>query len=640
MSEQTDKQTLGFQTEARQLLKLMIHSLYSNKEIFLRELISNASDAIDKLRFLSLENPDLLDGEADFEIKVEFDPEQKTITITDNGIGMSRDEVIENLGTIAKSGTAQFLTNLTGDQKKDSQLIGQFGVGFYASFIVANKVVVETRGAEQAEAEGCRWTSSGEADFDIETVERDARGTEITLYLNEDAEEFLNGYRLQTIVKKYADHVSVPVLMQKDAEAGQGDTEDDAGGDHPEFEVINRATALWTRSRSEVAEEEYQEFYKHIAHDYQDPLTWSHNRVEGKLEYTSLIYIPSKAPFDLWNRESPRGLKLYVQRVFIMDEAEQFLPLYLRFVKGIVDSNDLSLNVSREILQKDPAIDSMRAALTKRVLDSLEKLAKSDAEKYAQFWVEFGQVLKEGVAEDFTNKDKIAGLLRFATSTSGSDSQDQSLAGYVERMQADQDKIYYVAADSHQMAKHSPHLEIFNKKGIEVLLLSDRIDEWLVGHLSEFDGKPLQDVARGALDLDGSKDEDPADGEETGDEGLTDLIERLKTTFGDQVETVRTSQRLTDSPACLVVSEDEMGMQMRRILAQAGQSLPDAKRIFEVNANHPLVTRLDAEEDETRFERLAKVLFDQALLAEGSQLDDPATFVKNLNEFLLEVAGD
>jgi len=353
-----------------------------------------------------------LDGEADFEIKVEFDPEQKTITITDNGIGMSRDEVIENLGTIAKSGTAQFLTNLTGDQKKDSQLIGQFGVGFYASFIVANKVVVETRGAEQAEAEGCRWTSSGEADFDIETVERDARGTEITLYLNEDAEEFLNGYRLQTIVKKYADHVSVPVLMQKDAEAGQGDTEDDAGGDHPEFEVINRATALWTRSRSEVAEEEYQEFYKHIAHDYQDPLTWSHNRVEGKLEYTSLIYIPSKAPFDLWNRESPRGLKLYVQRVFIMDEAEQFLPLYLRFVKGIVDSNDLSLNVSREILQKDPAIDSMRAALTKRVLDSLEKLAKSDAEKYAQFWVEFGQVLKEGVAEDFTNKDKIAASVR------------------------------------------------------------------------------------------------------------------------------------------------------------------------------------------------------------------------------------
>ena len=636
MSETAAKETLGFQTEARQLLKLMIHSLYSNREIFLRELISNASDAIDKLRFLSLESPDLLGDDATFEIRISADKDAKTVTIADNGIGMSRQEVIENLGTIAKSGTAQFLTNLTGDQKKDSQLIGQFGVGFYASFIVAGRVVVETRRAGQGESEGCRWTSAGEADFEVETITRTTRGTTITLHLNDDCEEFLESYRLQAIVRKYADHVSVPVLMQS---SKPNDEDSATDGADDAFEVINKATALWTRSRADVADEEYQEFYKHIAHDFQDALTWSHNKVEGKLEYTSLMYIPAKAPFDLWNRESPRGLKLYVQRVFIMDEAEQFLPLYLRFVKGVVDSNDLSLNVSREILQKDPAIDSMRSALTKRVLDSLEKLAKSDPEKYQQFWEEFGQVLKEGPAEDFANKEKIAGLLRFSTSSSGSETQNQSLASYVERMKSDQTKIYYVAADSYQTAKSSPHLEIFRKRGIEVVLLFDRIDEWLVSHLAEFDGKPLQDVARGSLDLDsesyGTEDKKKEPAPEH-----TELLKRLEKTFGDDVESVCVSQRLTESPSCLVVTEDDMGMQMRRILEQAGQAVPESKRIFEINVDHPLVKRLALEADEGRFDRLARVLFDQALLAEGSQLNDPASFVKNLNEFLLEVAGE
>lgn len=637
MSESAGKETLGFQTEARQLLKLMIHSLYSNREIFLRELISNASDAIDKLRFLSLESPDLLEDDASFEIRITIDKDAKTITISDNGIGMTRQEVIENLGTIAKSGTAQFLTNLTGDQKKDSQLIGQFGVGFYASFIVAGRVVVETRGAGAKVEEGCRWSSTGEADFEVESITKVARGTSITLHLNDDCEEYLESYRLQSIVRKYADHVSVPVLMQA-TQASDEDAADDAAQES--FDVINKATALWTRSRSDVSDEEYQEFYKHVAHDFQDALTWAHNKVEGKLEYTSLMYIPSKAPFDLWNRESPRGLKLYVQRVFIMDEAEQFLPLYLRFVKGIVDSNDLSLNVSREILQKDPAIDSMRSALTKRVLDSLEKLSKSAPDKYQQFWEEFGQVLKEGPAEDFANKEKIAGLLRFSTSTSGSDTQDQSLSSYVERMQADQKKIYYVAADSYQTAKSSPHLEIFNQRGIEVVLLFDRIDEWLVSHLSEFDGKPLQDVARGALDLDAdSTDQKDNEKNQPPAEHAT-LIERLEKTFGDDVESVCVSQRLTESPSCLVVTEDDMGMQMRRILEQAGQAVPESKRIFEVNVEHPLVKRLALESEDGRFDRLARVLYDQALLAEGSQLSDPASFVKNLNEFLLEVAGN
>ena len=639
MSLDAARETLGFQSEARQLLHLMIHSLYSNKEIFLRELVSNASDAIDKLRFESLTNPELLGDDAEFRVRIDVDKEAATITITDNGVGMSREEAVSHLGTIAKSGTAQFLENLTGDQAQDAQLIGQFGVGFYSSFIVADRVTVESRRAGDDIAAGVRWESAGEADFEVETIERVARGTSVTLYLKADESEFLEDFRLRSIVKKYADHVAVPVIMSKTAAPAEE-------GEEPpvrEDETVNEAQALWTRSRSEVEEDEYKAFYKHISHDYQDPLVWSHNRVEGKLDYTSLVYVPSKAPFDLWQREAPRGLKLYVQRVFIMDEAEQFLPLYLRFVKGVVDSNDLSLNVSREILQKDPAIESMRTALTKRVLDTLEKLSKNDAEHYATFWNEFGQVLKEGPAEDFANREKIAKLLRFATTHTDSDTQDQSLTDYVSRMPEGQDKIFYVAADNFQTARNSPHLEVFRKKGIEVVLLYDRIDEWLMGHLMEFDGKQFQDVARGELDLSeisGSEEDKPDDDDENSAVTQRDgLIERLKELFGEEVENVRITDRLTDSPACLVVGNDDMGMQMRRILESAGQEVPVGKRIFEINPDHPLVERLDAEQDLDRFNELSRVLFDQATLAEGGQLDDPATYVARLNKLLLELSA-
>jgi molecular chaperone HtpG len=627
MTDATEKETLGFQTEAKQLLQLMIHSLYSNKEIFLRELISNASDAIDKLRFETLTNEALVDEGADYQIRVIADAEQKTLSFIDNGIGMNRADVVSHLGTIAKSGTAEFLSGLTGDQKKDSQLIGQFGVGFYSAFIVAKKVVVETRRAGDAESQGVRWASTGEADYEIETIDKAERGTRVILHLQSEHEEFLEYWRLQNVIKKYADHVSVPVSILKPA---------DKDDETPTEEVVNSATALWTRSRSEVKDEEYQDFYKHIAHDFQDALTWSHNRVEGKLDYTSLIFVPAKAPFDLWNREAPKGLKLYVQRVFIMDEAEQFLPLYLRFIKGVVDSNDLSLNVSREILQKDPAIESMKSALTKRALDTLEKLAKKDPDAYQTFWTEFGQVLKEGPAEDFANKEKIAALLRFATTETGEATQNQSLADYVSRMKPDQEKIYYVAADNHATAGNSPHLEVFRAKGIEVLLLSDRIDEWLVGHLMEFDGKALQDVAKGSLDLGDVDPESKAAQAET-EQAMKGLLERVKTELGDAVSEVKVSHRLTDSPACLVVAEDEMGMQMRRILAQAGQDVPEANRIFEINVGHPLVQRLDEEVDVDRFKSLTQVLFDQALLAEGSQLKDPASYVQRLNKILLEL---
>ena len=621
------KETLGFQTEAKELLQLMIHSLYSNKEIFLRELISNASDAIDKHRFESLTNSALVEDETSYQIRVLADPDAKTISIIDNGIGMNRDDVISHLGTIAKSGTAEFLAGLTGDQKKDSQLIGQFGVGFYSAFIVAKEVVVETRRAGDAPTEAVRWTSSGEADYQIESIEKADRGTKVVLHLHSDHEEFLSYWRLQNVIKKYADHVSVPVSILKPQEKEE---------DEPTEEVINSATALWTRSRSDIKDEEYQEFYKHIAHDFQDALTWSHNRVEGKLDYTSLIYVPAKAPFDLWNREAPKGLKLYVQRVFIMDEAEQFLPLYLRFIKGVVDSNDLALNVSRELLQKDPAIDSMKAALTKRALDILEKLAKNDPEAYQAFWSEFGQVLKEGPAEDFANKEKIAGLLRFATTHTDGPTQDQSLADYVGRMKPEQEKIYYVAADNYQTAANSPHLEVFRAKGIEVLLLSDRIDEWLVGHLMSFDEKSLQDVAKGSLDLADASESEKAAADQA-KESLAGLLEKIQAELGEAVSEVTVSHRLTESPACLVVAEDDMGMQMRRILAQAGQSVPDANRIFEINPDHPLVKRLDEETDVDRFNRLVRILFDQALLAEGTALDDPASYVQRLNQLLLEL---
>jgi molecular chaperone HtpG len=634
MTEEAQKETMDFQSEAKQLLHLMIHSLYSNKEIFLRELISNASDAIDKLRFASLSDPDLMGDANDLRIRIDVDKEAATITVTDSGIGMTRDEAISHLGTIARSGTAQFLQSLTGDQQKDSQLIGQFGVGFYSSFIVADKVTVESRAATAEPGEGVRWISAGESDFEVETIDRTERGTSVTLHLREGEDEFLDTWRLKNIVKKYADHVSVPVVMQKEPLS----TDDDDKSE-PEDEVVNSAQALWTRPRTEIDDEEYKEFYKHVAHDFQDPVTWSHNRVEGKLDYTSLMYIPANAPFDLWQREAPRGLKLYVQRVFIMDDAEQFLPLFLRFVKGIVDSNDLSLNVSRELLQNDPNIESMRSALTKRVLDMLSKLAKDDEEKYQAFWDEFGQVLKEGPAEDFSNREKICKLLRFTTTESESGVQDQSLDGYIARMKEGQDKIYYVTAESYQTAKNSPHLEVFKRKGIEVVLMYDRIDEWLMSHISEYDGKQFQDVARAGLDLGNLEDEEEKKAAEEVEKTFKDLVSRLEKVVGEKVEEVKVSHRLTDSPACLVFQDDEMGAQMRKIMEAAGQALPESKRIFEINPKHPLVEKLDAESDDQRFNDLALVLYDQAALAEGSQLEDPAEYVHRLNKLLLELSG-
>jgi molecular chaperone HtpG len=636
MTEATARETRGFQTEAKQLLQLMIHSLYSNREIFLRELISNAADAEDKLRFEALSNSALYENDADLEITIEFDAEAKTITINDNGIGMSRDEAIDHLGTIAKSGTAEFLKNLTGEQKQDSQLIGQFGVGFYSAFIVADKVRVETRRAGLPADQAVVWESEGEAEFTIEPLVKEDRGTRITLFLKKDAEDFADGWRIRSIVKKYSDHIAIPVKMLGEVEAK---AEDDVEEKQPQWETINNATALWTRPRNEITDEEYKEFYKYVSHDFQDPMLWSLNKVEGKLEYTSLLYIPEHAPFDMWQRDANRGLKLYVQRTFIMDDAEQFLPLYLRFVKGIVDSNDLALNVSREILQQDPAVDSMKSALTKRALDMLAKLANKEPEKYQAFWNEFGQVLKEGPAEDFSNREKVAALLRFATTHNNVADQSQSLAQYIERMPEGQDKIYYVAAENFATASKSPHLEVFRKKGIEVLLLSDRVDEWLIGHLTEFDGKSFQDVARGALDL-GKLDteEEQAEQKELAEKNAS-LVERVKAVLQDQVQEVRVTSRLTESPACLVVSEQDMGQQMRRILEAAGQSLPDTKPIFELNPEHPLVQKLDHEVDEDRFAELSHVLMGQAELASGGQLDDPAAYVHRLNKLLLELSS-
>lgn len=639
MSETTARETLGFQTEAKQLLQLMIHSLYSNREIFLRELISNAADAEDKLRFEALSEPSLYEDDSDLAISIAYDAEAKTITISDNGIGMSRDDVIAHLGTIAKSGTAEFLQNLTGEQQKDSQLIGQFGVGFYSAFIVADKVRVETRRAGLAADQGVVWESEGEADFSVEPMVKAGRGTSITLFLKSDADEFADGWRIRTIVKKYSDHIGIPVKMLVETPPAAADAEADAEPSAPEYETVNNASALWTRSRNDISDEEYKEFYKHVSHDFQDPMLWSLNKVEGKLEYTSLLYIPEHAPFDMWQRDANRGLKLYVQRTYIMDDAEQFLPLYLRFVKGIVDSNDLSLNVSREILQQDPAVDSMKNALTKRALDMLAKLAKNEPEKYQLFWNEFGQVLKEGPAEDMANKDKIAALLRFATSQNNVADQNQSLQQYIERMPEGQDKIYYVAAENFTTASNSPHLEVFRKKGIEVLLLSDRVDEWLIGHLTEFDGKQFQDVARGALDLAGFDSEEEQQQQKKLAEVNAPLVERVKAAMAEQVEDVRVTNRLTESPTCLVVGEQDMGQQMRRILEAAGQSLPESKPIFELNPEHPLVQKLDAEADEDRFVELSKVLFDQAQLAIGGQLDDPAAYVHRLNKLLLELSS-
>lgn len=644
MTVKTDKTTLGFQTEVKQMLHLMVHSMYSNKEIFLRELISNASDAIDKLRFAALADNTLYGKDSNLKIQIEFDKDANTISITDNGIGMSRDEVIENLGTIAKSGTSDFLQHLTGDQKKDSQLIGQFGVGFYSSFIVADKVVVETLRAGAAVDEAVRWESAGEGDFSIENIEREVRGTSIIMHLKSAEDEFADAFRLRSLIKRYSDHIAVPVEMleiQNNAPILDEDGKEVVAEEEPsapEFEAINDATALWACPRNELKDEDYTEFYKHISHDFEDPLLWSHNKVEGKLEYTSLLYIPKRAPFDMWNREASRGLKLYVQRVFIMDDAEQFLPLYLRFVKGIVDSNDLSLNISREILQNDPQIDKIRSALTKRVLDMLRKMAKKDEAKYGEFWKEFGQVLKEGAAEDTSNKEAISKLLRFATSHDDVQEQAHSLEGYISRMQEGQDKIYYVVAETFNTAKSSPHIEVFRKKGIEVLLLSDRIDDWLISHLREFDGKQFQDVAKGALDLGEVEDETEKKKHEEVAEQYKSLVERVKKALDAEVDEVRITHRLTESPACLVAGEYDMGAQMRRIMESAGQQVPDSKPSFELNPEHPLVAKLDGEQNEERFSDLASVIFDQAHLAEGGQLHDPATYVKRLNKLLLELS--
>ncbi|MFJ2685805.1 molecular chaperone HtpG [Pseudomonas sp. NPDC087342] len=633
MSVETQKETLGFQTEVKQLLHLMIHSLYSNNENFLRELISNASDAVDKLRFEALSKPELLEGGAELKIRVSFDKDAKTVTLEDNGIGMSREDAITHLGTIAKSGTADFMKHLSGDQKKDSHLIGQFGVGFYSAFIVADKVDVFSRRAGAAASEGVHWSSKGEGDFEVATVDKAERGTRIVLHLKSGEDEFADGYRLRNIIKKYSDHIALPIELPKEVAAVEGEEKPAV-----EWETVNRASALWTRPRTEIKDEEYQEFYKHIAHDFENPLSWSHNKVEGKLEYSSLLYVPTRAPFDLYQREAPKGLKLYVQRVFVMDQAESFLPLYLRFIKGVVDSNDLSLNVSREILQKDPIIDSMKSALTKRVLDMLEKLAKNEPEQYKGFWKNFGQVMKEGPAEDFANKEKIAGLLRFASTQGEEGEQVVGLADYLARAKEGQDKIYYLTGETYAQVKNSPHLEVFRKKGIEVLLLTDRIDEWLMSYLSDFDGKSFVDVARGDLDLGNLDSEEDKKAAEEVAKSKEGLVERLKTALGDSVAEVRVSHRLTDSPAILAIGEQDLGLQMRQILEASGQKVPDSKPIFEFNPAHPLIEKLDNEQSDERFGDLSHILFDQAALAAGDSLKDPAAYVRRLNKLLVELS--
>jgi len=613
------RETLGFQTEVRQLLQLMIHSLYSNKEIFLRELISNASDAADKLRFEALASPELLADDTDLGISIEVDKKARTLTVVDNGIGMSRDELIDNLGTIAKSGTAEFLQQMTGDKKHDAHLIGQFGVGFYSTFIVADKVSVETRRAGLDADAAVRWESAGEGEFTIENIEREERGTRVTLHLKEDEAEFAESFRIESLIRKYSDHIGFPVSLTA------------IGEEDAETKVVNSATALWTRARSEVTEDEYKEFYKHLSHDFADPLTWSHNRVEGKREYTSLLYVPGAAPFDMWNREAPRGLKLYVQRVFIMDDAEQFLPLYLRFVKGVVDSSDLPLNISRELLQQNPDLAAMRGALTRRVLDMLKKVA-GDKEGYQKFWGEFGQVLKEGLVEDHANKDKLAKLLRFATTHNGNDTQDQSLDDYLQRAKDGQDKIYYILAENYATAVASPHIEQLRSRGIEVLLLTDRIDAWLTDSLTEFEGKALVDVAREALDI-------PEEGDQKAEDKLNDehksLLEKIQGALSERVEAVNVSRRLVDSPACVVASDQDLNPQVRRMLEASGQELPDSKPILEINVEHPLMTRLSGEADDARFGALSNIVLDHALLAEGSQLANPAEYVRRMNDFLL-----
>lgn len=646
MAVETNKETLGFQAEVKQLLQLMIHSLYGNKEIFLRELISNASDAADKLRFEALADDTLYGGDPDLKIRVEFDKDDRTITIRDNGIGMTRTEVQDNIGTIAKSGTKKFFEALTGDESKDSQLIGQFGVGFYSSFIIADKVTLTTRKAGVDASEGVRWESSGEGEYDLETVKA-PRGTEIVLHLREGEDEFLDGYRLRTIVRKFSDHISLPIVMDKekvesmDEESEDGEKKDDRIIEIPEEETVNSASALWTKNKSDISDEEYNEFYKHVGHDFQDPLTHIHSRVEGTNEYTMLLYVPSRAPFDMWDQNSKHGVKLYVRKIFITDDAEQLMPRYLRFMRGVIDSDSLPLNVSREILQQNKQIEAIKAGAVKKVLNQLENWAKNDADKFTTFWKEFGQVLKEGPIEDSKNSQRIAKLLRFSSTETDTAEQIVSLDDYVSRMKEGQEKLYYVTADSFAAAKNSPHLEVFRKKEIEVLLLSDRVDEWLVTHLTEFDGKQLQSIAKGELDLSklGSEEEKEQEKkeQEKASESLKDVTEKIKKILESKISEVRVSSRLTDSPACLVAEDYGMSLNMERIMKEAGQNMPGmggSKPIFEINPAHPLVTRLKDESDDQRFNDLANILFDQAVLSEGAQLDDPAEFVRKLNGFL------
>lgn len=635
---QATKETLGFQTEVKQLLHLMVHALYSNREIFLRELISNASDACDKLRFAAIAKPELLEEDPELKVRISFDEKNATLTIADNGVGMNREDVINNLGTIARSGTAEFIQQLSGDQKKDSNLIGQFGVGFYSAFIVADEVTVVTRKAGSAANEAVRWVSKGEGEFSVENVTKEDRGTEITLKLKEDATEYANSFRLRNVIQKYSDHVGLPIQLEKEVAVSAEDDAEATTAQATEWETINKANALWTRNRSEVSAEEYKEFYKHVAHDFEDPLDWSHNKVEGRHEYTSLLYVPQRAPFDLYQREALRGLKLYVQRVFILDNAEHFLPLYLRFVKGVVDSADLPLNISREILQENPQIDSMKTALTKRVLSLLDKLAADeDNSKYEKFWQEFGQVLKEGPGEDYANREQIAALLRF--SSTQEDKQAVSLATYLGRMPEGQDKIYYLIGENIAQAKSSPHLEVFRKKGIEVLLLTDRIDEWLMSHLIEFEGKKFVDVARGDLDLGELDSEEDKKAQEESTTAKKDLLERMQKSLSERVSEVRVSTRLTSSPAVLVLGAADLGVQMRKILEASGQQLPDNKPILEINPSHPLIERLEADAAENSFNDLAELLCDQAALAAGETLADPGQFVQRLNRLLLDLSN-
>lgn len=638
---QAQQETLSFGADVNQLLELVAHSLYSNKEIFLRELISNASDAADKLRYEALSDAALYENDPDLKIWISYDKDNRTVTIRDNGIGMNREEVIANLGTIAKSGTRAFREKLTGEKSEDAQLIGQFGVGFYSAYVVADNVSVRTRRAGMQSDQGVFWASDGKGSFTVENIEKNTRGTEITLHLKEDMSEFLEPVRLRTIITKYSDHIVLPVLMEKIDPPKADDKEGEKSDETviPEEEVVNQANALWTMPKSKISDEQYGELYKHIAHDFEEPLAWAHNKVEGKSEYTSLLYLPKRAPFDLWNREGMRGLKLYVKRVFIMDDAEHFMPMYLRFVKGIIDSNDLPLNVSREILQTNKTIERIKSACVKRILSLLEDMAKNDADKYTIFWKEFGAVLKEGPGEDFANKERIAGLLRFASTKDDSDLQNVSLADYVSRMKEGQDKIYYIIGDNHTAAVNSPLLEVFRKKGIEVLLLSDRVDEWLTSHLQEFEGKKLQSVAQGALDLGEEETTEEKTAKAESEKDFKETLEQVKKLLGERVKDVRLTHRLTDSPACVVFDDNEMSGHMQRMLKAAGQAVPTSKPILELNPEHALVLKLKQESQDARLSQWADLLLNQALLAEGEQLENPAAFVKSLNQLVIDLAG-